>query len=67
MEKEELKEFYPEFAPFEGECKFLTCVHIHEPVCGVRNALNAGKINKIRYNNYVTLYEELRESEKRKY
>jgi putative ribosome biogenesis GTPase RsgA len=33
----------------------------------VRNALNAGKINKIRYNNYVTLYEELKESEKRKY
>jgi ribosome biogenesis GTPase len=67
MEKEELREFYPEFKPYEGECKFLTCAHIHEPVCGVRNALNAGKINKIRYNNYVTLYEELKESEKRKY
>jgi ribosome biogenesis GTPase len=67
MEKEELKEFYPEFKPYEGECKFLTCAHIHEPVCGVRNALNVGKINKTRYNNYVTLYEELKESEKRKY
>jgi ribosome biogenesis GTPase len=67
MKKEELREFYPEFAPFEGDCKFLTCSHIHEPVCGVRTALEAGKINKIRYKNYVTLYEELRESEKRKY
>jgi ribosome biogenesis GTPase len=67
MEKEELKNFYPEFAPYEKECKFLTCVHIHEPICGVRNALNDGKINKMRYNNYVTLYEELKELEKRKY
>jgi ribosome biogenesis GTPase len=67
MEKEELKNFYPEFSPFEKECKFLTCSHIHEPICGVKNAINDGKINKIRYNNYVTFYEELKESEKRKY
>jgi ribosome biogenesis GTPase len=67
MEKEELKNFYPEFAPYEDGCKFLTCAHIHEPVCGVRNALNDGKISKIRYDNYVILYEELRDKEKRKY
>jgi ribosome biogenesis GTPase len=67
VEKEELKGFYPEFAPYEGECKFLTCVHIHEPVCGVRKALKEGKINNVRYDNYVTLYDELKELEKRKY
>jgi ribosome biogenesis GTPase len=67
MEKEELKGFYPEFTPYEGGCKFFTCVHIHEPVCGVRNAVKEGKINKVRYDNYVTLYDELKELEKRKY
>jgi ribosome biogenesis GTPase len=67
VEKEELKGFYPEFAPYESECKFLTCVHIHEPVCGVRKAIEEGKINKVRYDNYVTLYDELKELEKRKY
>jgi ribosome biogenesis GTPase len=67
VEKEELKGFYPEFAPYESECKFLTCVHIHEPVCGVKNALKEGKINKVRYDNYVTLYDELKELEKGKY
>jgi ribosome biogenesis GTPase len=67
VEKEELKSFYQEFTPYEGECKFHTCVHIHEPVCGVRNALKEGKINKVRYDNYVTLYDELKELEKGKY
>jgi ribosome biogenesis GTPase len=67
VEKEELKSYYQEFTPYEGECKFHTCVHIHEPVCGVRNALKEGKINKVRYDNYVTLYDELKELEKGKY
>lgn len=67
LEKEELKEFYPEFSPFEDKCKFLTCAHIHEPVCGVKDALQEGKISKIRYENYVSFYEELKEKEKRKY
>lgn len=67
MEKEELKEYYPEFVPYEDECKFMTCAHIHEPVCGVKDALKEGRINETRYNNYVTFYEELKEKEKRKY
>ncbi len=67
MEKEELKTYYPEFEEYEDKCKFLGCVHIHEPVCGVRDAVEAGKIHKIRYDNYVMFYEELREKEKRKY
>jgi ribosome biogenesis GTPase len=67
MEKGELKDFYPEFAIYEDKCKFITCAHIHEPVCGVREALNEGKISRVRYDNYVTLYEELIDKEKRKY
>lgn len=67
MEKEELKEYYPEFAPYEKKCKFMTCAHIHEPVCGIRDALGEGYISRIRYNNYVAFYEELKEKEKRKY
>lgn len=67
MEKEELKNFYPEFEAYEDNCKFLGCVHIHEPVCGVKDAVEEGKIHKTRYDNYVLFYEELREKEKRKY
>lgn len=67
MEKEELKDFYPEFAEYEDECKFLSCVHMQEPVCGVKKALEAGKIHPIRYENYQQFFEELKEKEKRKY
>lgn len=67
MDKEELRAYYPEFAPFEDDCKFLTCAHIHEPVCGVKDALEQGRISRIRYDNYVSFYEELKEKEKRKY
>ena len=67
MEKEELKDYYPEFMPYEDQCRFITCVHIHEPVCGVREALKDGRISQIRYDNYVAFYEELKEKEKRKY
>ncbi len=67
MGKEELKAYYPEFEPYETQCKFMTCAHIHEPVCGVREALEENRISKVRYENYVTFYEELKEKEKRKY
>ena len=67
MEKEELKSYFPEFAPYEDECKFLGCVHVNEPVCGVKEALKEGKISQSRYENYKLLYEELKENEKRKY
>lgn len=67
MGKEELKAYYPEFEPYETQCKFMTCAHIYEPVCGVREALGENRISKVRYENYVTFYEELKEKEKRKY
>lgn len=64
MEKEELQSFYPEFLQYEKECRFYGCAHISEPVCGVRNALLEGKISKVRYDNYVLLYEELKNRKK---
>ncbi|MDE5823218.1 MAG: ribosome small subunit-dependent GTPase A [Lachnospiraceae bacterium] len=67
MEKEELQGYYPEFEPYEVDCRFMPCAHIHEPVCGVRTALEEGCISRVRYDNYVAFYEELKEKEKRKY
>lgn len=60
MEKEELKEYYPEFHQYEPFCRFGGCVHLSEPVCGVKQALEEGKISQIRYENYRMIYEELK-------
>ncbi len=65
FEKEELKYDFPEFAPYEGQCKFSGCDHIHEPGCAVKQALEEGKIHKVRYGNYVEMYNELKD--KRRY
>ena len=65
--KEELRQFFPEFRPLEGKCRFQGCVHIHEPDCAVKDALAAGRISRSRYENYVMFYEELREKERRRY
>lgn len=64
MEKEELQSFYPEFAEYEKNCRFGGCAHLSEPVCGVKEALKEGKISKVRYDNYVMLYEELKNRKK---
>lgn len=64
MEKEELQGCYPEFAEFEKYCRFGGCAHISEPVCGVKDALAEGKISRVRYDNYVMLYEELKNRKK---
>lgn len=61
MEKEDLKYCFPEFAPYEGQCRFSGCGHIHEPGCAVKQAVEEGKIHKIRYEDYVMLYRELQE------
>lgn len=64
MEKEELKDFYPEFGKYEEGCRFRGCVHVSEPGCGVKQALAEGKISDVRYHNYTVLYEELKSRKK---
>lgn len=60
LEKEELKEYMPEFSEYAPYCRFQGCVHIHEPDCAVKEAYEAGKISPVRYENYKLLYEELK-------
>lgn len=65
MEAGQLKEYFPEFEPFEEDCRFLGCVHIGEKDCGVKRAVEDGKISESRYGNYRLFYQELKD--KRRY
>ena len=62
MEKEELKEFYPEFLPYEPYCRFGGCVHLSEPVCGVKEALAEGEISRRTAYRYKAYYDELQKN-----
>lgn len=65
LEKEELRNYYEEFLPYQDGCRFLGCVHVHEPDCAVKDALDQGKISRNRYDNYKQFFEEL--SQKKRY
>ena len=58
---ETLKNYFPEFLLYENTCRFIGCNHVSEPDCGVKTALEEGKISSIRYEHYVQMYKELKE------
>lgn len=62
--KDDLKECYPEFLRVSSKCRFSGCAHINEPDCEVKSLVEEGKLSKIRYDNYVKLYEELDKRQK---
>lgn len=61
LEKEELKYYFREFAPYEGQCRFDGCSHVHEPDCAVKDAVESGDIHRIRYEDYLEMYRELQD------
>ena len=65
LEPNELKDYFLEFSEYEEECRFLGCIHVGEKVCGVKTAVADGKISRSRYDNYLLLYQELKD--KRRY
>lgn len=57
--KEDLCHYFVEFVPYLDKCEFQGCSHIKEENCGVKNALESGKISSQRYENYVKIYNNL--------
>ena len=64
IEADNLKLYFPEIAAYTGTCKFNMCNHISEPGCLVKEAVGDGRISKMRYDDYVMIYNELKEKRK---
>ncbi len=56
FEKEHLSHYFPEMRALLGECKFNNCVHVNEPGCVVKAAVEEGEISDRRYQSYLNLY-----------
>ncbi|HET8809120.1 MAG TPA: ribosome small subunit-dependent GTPase A [Flavobacteriaceae bacterium] len=57
MEKEEVGDYFPEFFALKPQCKFNNCLHLREPNCAVKTALEEGKIPFSRYKSYLQILE----------
>ncbi len=55
MKKEEIGDYFPEFFERKQHCKFNNCIHLEEPNCAVKDALEAGEIAWSRYQSYVQM------------
>jgi ribosome biogenesis GTPase len=56
--KEELHHHFIEFFALLPECKYHNCLHLNEPGCAVRKALDKGSVAPSRYNSYVSMYND---------
>lgn len=57
MDKEEMGDYFPEFFALKEHCKFNNCLHIHEPKCAVKEALENDEIAYSRYRSYLQILE----------
>ncbi len=57
IDKSELAHYFPEMRALLGECKFNNCLHLSEPSCAVRRAVDAGDIAASRYLSYLSIFE----------
>ena len=55
MEKEEVGDYFPEFFALKQDCKFNNCLHVEEPKCAVKDALERDEIADSRYKSYLQI------------
>ena len=59
MEPDEIGDYFPELFRLKADCKFNNCLHLDEPKCAVKQALEEGKISESRYKSYVQMVSGL--------
>lgn len=67
IESTELDQYFREFKQEIKNCEFVGCTHIKECECGIKMALEAGRISSQRYERFCKIYEELKDKEKHRW
>lgn len=67
IESNDLDKYFKEFRDNIQSCEFIGCTHIKENNCGIKTAIEEGKIDIGRYERYCKIYQELKEREERKW
>lgn len=61
ISKQELSHYFPEMAKLINDCHFNNCLHIDEPGCAVKKAVEDGVINEARFFSYYKILESIDE------
>ncbi len=59
IEKEELSHYFPEMKELINGCRFNNCMHLEEPGCAVKQAVEEGRISSERYISYLTIFDSI--------
>jgi ribosome biogenesis GTPase len=62
FERADLSHYFPEMRDRLNECKFANCIHLSEPDCAIKAAVESGEIPVSRYNTYRGMLEEIEDS-----
>jgi len=63
ISKPELSHYFLEMQPYLTQCQFNNCLHINEPGCAVKAAVEAGEIDVNRYVSYASILETIQEEQ----
>ena len=65
IEAHELANYFLDFIPYLGSCRFNDCIHQNEPGCAIKQAVEKGEIPQVRYENYLQIMEMIQERKER--
>ena len=66
IESKDLDKYFKEFKENISNCEFVGCTHIKEVECGIKKAIEEGKIEQSRYDRFCKIYQELKDKEEHK-
>lgn len=61
----QLKYYFRDIDRYNGQCKFTSCIHVSEPGCTVKKAVEEGDLSKERYKNYLMMVDEIKNRKRR--